>query len=268
MNHDEEKVINLIYADDHVKVAGNAEDLQSDLEEWNNILNENGMKISKEKSEIMMLSRRPHNPDVSLQGQVLHHCTNFKYLGVMFCDKNDPELEINSRISKFNNNLHLLYPLLKDRNIPRKVKLLIYTTILRPVLIYGHESWTLTSRTRSKVQAAEMKVLRLIKGVTRMDRIRNVNIRNELEIVDILKLIERGQLRWFGHVKRMENDRYPRKFLEWQPDGTRPVGRPKKRWRENVDSAMRRRGYSIQQVEDGLLYEDRQRWRHFLRQDN
>ena len=86
-----------------------------------------------------------------------------------------------------------------------------------------------------------------------MDRIRNVNIRNELEIVDILKLIEREQLRWFGHIKRMENDRYPRKFLGWQPDGKRPVGRPKKRWRENVDSAMRRRGYSIQQVEDALL---------------
>ena len=173
-----------------------------------------------------------------------------------------------NRINKFNNNLHLLYPLLKDRNIPRKVKLVIYTTILRPVLTYGHESWTLTSRTRSKVQATEMKVLRLIKGVTRMDRIRNVDIRNELEIDDILKLIERGQLRWFGHVKRMENARYPRKFFEWQPDGTRPVGRPKRRWGENVDSAMQRRGYSIQQVEDARLYEDRQRWGHFLRQDD
>ena len=93
----------------------------------------------------------------------------------------------------------------------------------------------MTSRTRSKVQAAEMEVLRLIKGVTRMDRIRNVDIRNELEIEDILNLIERGQLRWFGHVKRMENARYPRKVLEWQPDGTRPAGRLKKRWRENVD---------------------------------
>ena len=268
MNHNEEKVINLIYADDHAKIAGNAEDLQNDLEEWNNVLIDNGMKISKEKSEIMVLSRVPHNPDISLEGQVLHHCTNFKYLGVMFCDKNDPEQEINNRINKFNNNLHLLYPLLKDRNIPRKVKLVIYTTILRPVLTYGHESWTLTSRTRSKVQAAEMKVLRLIKGVTRMDRIRNVDIRNELEIEDILKLIERGQLRWFGHVKRMENARYPRKFLEWQPEGPRPVGRPKKRWRENVNLAMNKRGYSMQQVEDARLYEDRQRWRRFLRQDD
>ena len=258
MNHNEEKVLNLIYADDHAKLSGNAEDLQNDLEEWNNVLNDNGMKISKDKSEIMLLSRAPHNPGISLEGQVLHHCTNFKYLGVMFGDKNYLELEINNRINKFINNLHLLYPLLKDRNIPRKVKLIIYTTILRPILTYGHESWTLTSRTRSKVQAAVVKVLRLIKGVTRMDTIRNVDIRNELEIEDILKFIERGQLRWFGHVKRMENDRYPRKFLEWQPEGTRPVGRPKKRWRENVDSAMHRRGYSLQQVEDDRLYEDRQ----------
>ena len=157
---------------------------------------------------------------------------------------------------------------MKDRHIPRKVKSVVYTTILRPILIYGHESWTLTSRTKSKVQAAEMKVLRLIKGVTRLDRIRNENIRNELGVEEILKVVERGQLRWYGHVKRMEEDRYPRRFLEWEPNRTRPVGRPKKRWRENLDAAMRKRGSSMHQVEEERLYEDRQEWRVFLRQDD
>ena len=72
----------------------------------------------------------------------------------------------------------MLYPLMKDRNIPRKVKTLIYISILTPVLIYGHESWTLTSKTRSQIQAAEMKILRLIKGVARLDRLRNEDIRS------------------------------------------------------------------------------------------
>ena len=49
MNHDEEKAINLIYADGHAKIDGNAEDLQNDLEEWNNVLNGNSMKIRKKK---------------------------------------------------------------------------------------------------------------------------------------------------------------------------------------------------------------------------
>ena len=113
-----------------------------------------------------------------------------------------------------------------------------------------------------------MKVLRLIKGVTRLDRIRNESIRNELGVEDVLRVVERGQLRWYGHVKRMEEDRYPRRFLDWEPNKTRPVGRPKKRWRENLDAAMRKRGSSMQQVEEERLFEDRQEWRVFLRQDD
>ena len=267
-HHDEEKVTDLLYADDHAMITGTREDLQNELDEWNNILSANGMKISKEKTEIMLLSREFDNVNISLEDHALHQCRNFRYLGVMFNDENRPELEINNRINKFNNNLYLLYPLMKDRHIPRKVKTVIYTTILRPILIYGHESWTLTSRTKSKVQAAEMKVLRLIKGVTRLDRIRNESIRNELEVEDVLRVVERGQLRWYGHVKRMDEDRYPRRFLDWEPNKTRPVGRPKKRWRENLDAAMRKRGSSIQQVEEERLFEDRQEWRVFLRQDD
>ena len=79
--------------------------------------------------------------------------------------------------------------------------------------MYGHESWAFTSSTKSKLEAAEMKVLRLIKGVTRLDRLRNDDIRNELGVESILDLIEMGQLRWFGHVKRMEDHRYPKQFL-------------------------------------------------------
>ena len=155
---------------------------------------------------------------------------------------------------------------MKDRNIPRKVKTIIYLTILRPILAYGHESWTLTSRTRSQLQAAEMKALRLIKGVTRLDKLRNEDIRRELGVEGILDFVERGQLRWFGHTKRMDEERYPRRFLEWTPEGRRPVGRPKMRWLQNIERGVERRGSSLREIEEMRLYEDRQQWRRFLKQ--
>ena len=157
---------------------------------------------------------------------------------------------------------------MKDRNIPRKVKKIIYISILRPILTYGYESWALTSKTRSQLQAAEMRVLRLIKGVTRLDRFRNEDIRRELEIESLQDFIERGQLRWYGHVKRMEDGRHPQKYLEWTPHGRRPVGRPRMRWKNNINMAIVRRGSSMQQVEDEELYADRVEWRRFLRQDD
>ena len=62
----------------------------------------------------------------------------------------------------------------------------------------------MTTKVKNKVQAAEMQVLRLIKGVTRRDHLRNVDIQNELDVEPITTYIEQGQLRWYGHVMRME----------------------------------------------------------------
>ena len=95
-NHGNENIIDLLYADNHAIVAEIEEDLQNDLRNWNTVL---GMKISKEKTEIMMLSRMPQEVNISLEGQALQQCTSFKYLGVMFNNKSDPQLEITHRIN-------------------------------------------------------------------------------------------------------------------------------------------------------------------------
>ena len=96
----------------------------------------------------------------------------------------------------------------------------------------------LTTKTESKLQAAEMKLLRLIKGVTRRDRRRNTAIRNYFNMVPLIEDIERGRLRWYGHVMRMEGEKKQRKYLEWSHDEKQPVGHPRRRWKEGVDKAL------------------------------
>ena len=80
----------------------------------------------------------------------------------------------------------------------------IYNTILKPIIVYGCEAWSLTTKTESKLQAAEMRGLRL-KGVTRRDHIRNTTIRSEMKVESLLQIVERSRLRWHGHVPN-END--------------------------------------------------------------
>ncbi|PSN47039.1 hypothetical protein C0J52_09357 [Blattella germanica] len=60
--------------------------------------------------------------------------------------------------------------------------------------------------------------------------------------------IKTAQLRWFGHVKRMREDRLPKKIFEWQPMGRRKRGRPTITWTEGILKTMRERG----------LHEDRE----------
>lgn len=177
-------------------------------------------------------------------------------------------MELNKRIAKYNANVNMLYPILKDKNPPRKCKIIMYKTILKPILTYAAEYWTLTTKTMSKVQAAEMRVPRLIRGLARRDRMRNDRIREELGVnTSLLEEVERSKLRWYGHVKRMEQDRKPRKYLEWKLQGRRPVGRPRKRWMEGVRDRLEKRGLELEQVEEEQIHEDRIRWPQIMRRD-
>lgn len=117
---------------------------------------------------------------------------NFKYLGVNFNEENLREIELNEGIQKYNTNLNMLYPILADNHVPTKCKTIIFNSILKPILTYESESWSLTSKIKSKLQAAEMRKLRIIRGVTRRDRMRNVRIREELQVNAMLDEVESG----------------------------------------------------------------------------
>ena len=109
--------------------------------------------------------------------------------------------------------------------------------------------------------AAEMRTLRLIRGVTSLHRLRNEEIRADLHVEDILSYIERAQLRWFGHVKRMPPERLPRFWLDYKPTGKRSRGRPRTRFIDNISTAVEKRGYSMEDVERSRIFDNRDGWR-------
>src|SRR5215469_8918877 len=94
-----------------------------------------------------------------------------------------------------------------------------------------------------------MRVLRLIRGVTQCDRVRNERVRGDLGVKSILEIIEKNQLRWFGHVKRMRPGGRFERVMEWRPDGRGPVGRLRKRWMDSMEEAVRRREGTMDEVE-------------------
>src|SRR5215469_12264781 len=219
----------MMYADDVALVAEDREILQRSLERWSKGLSERGLKMNKEKTEVMKIARTRGNLNIEVDGDRIREVEKFKYLRVTVNAKGEMVGEIEERISNYSRQMGMLYLLLRNRHVPTTVKTLIYTTILRPVLLYGSESRTLTTRTKSRIVAAEMRVLRMIAGVTRWERRRHEEIRRETRVEPIEELVERRQLQWFGHVKRMNDDRYPSKLYSWHPQGKRPAGRPRKR---------------------------------------
>ena len=92
---------------------------------------------------------------------------------------------------------------LTKRELGRKAKLSIYRLILFSTLTYGHEGWGMTERTRLRAQAAEMSFRRRVAGVALRDRVKSSASREELRLEQLLLCLERSELRWFGHLKRM-----------------------------------------------------------------
>jgi len=58
---------------------------------------------------------------------------------------------------------------------------------------------------------------------------------------DIIDIIERKRLQWYGHVKRMQDERLPKLIMEWIPGERRKRGRPRKTSMEGVRAAMKTR---------------------------
>ena len=79
---------------------------------------------------------------------------------------------------------------------------------------------------------------------SRMERIKNEHIKEIMGVKkkpDIVDIIERKRLQWYGHVKRMQDERLPNLIMEWIPGERRKRGRPRKTWMEGVRAAMKTR---------------------------
>ena len=78
-----------------------------------------------------------------------------------------------------------------------------YKVVARPSLLYGSETWVTTTRDMTRLEAAEMRFLRSVKGYTRLDKIRREVIRKELEISGIQDVRSKHKQNWITHLERM-----------------------------------------------------------------
>ena len=124
-----------------------------------------------------------------------------------------------------------------DRKINVRLKGKVYKTVVRPAMMYGVETWPLKKNQERKLEVEEMKMLRWICRVTKMDKIRNERIRGTAKVEKISKNIQERRLQWYGHVKRREEEYVGRGVMEMEVLGGR--GRPKQRWMDIVKEDMR-----------------------------
>ena len=80
---------------------------------------------------------------------------------------------------------------------------------------------------RSRIRAVQLDNLRGLLGIRRMDRVPNAQIRELCRVKKGLdERFDKGMLRWFSHVKRMESDRIPKRVYVGEYAGCCSMRRP------------------------------------------
>ena len=99
--------------------------------------------------------------------------------------------------------------------VSRNSKLQIYLTLVRPVVTYGSESWTLTMEEERALAVFERKILRKIYGPVKENELWRTRQNDELEAIikgeNIVRFIKCQRIRWLEHIERMQDTAIPPK---------------------------------------------------------
>jgi len=104
---------------------------------------------------------------------------------------------------------------------------------------YACEKWVLKEITKNKLMVFQRKVLRKIFGPTKeREGTWRIKINEELDELmrhkNIINHIKVQRLSCFGHLQRMPEERMVKEVYKWKPMLTRPLGRPKNRWEDDI----------------------------------
>jgi hypothetical protein len=133
------------------------------------------------------------------------------------------------------------------------------------VVLYECETWSLTLEEEHRLKVFENRVLRRI-SAPKWDevtggwrKLHNEELRDLYSSPSIIRVMKSRRMRWAGHVARMWKKKNAYRLLVGKPEGKGPLGRPRRRWVDNIKMDLLEIGWGG--VDWIALTPDRDKWR-------
>ena len=215
------------------------------------------------KSNVMRFTRNEDGARLNdmLNEEALEEVDQFKYLGSVIAANDGVEADVRHRLNEGCKMLGALKGVMKNRWLGMNVKYVLYEKVVVLTVMYGSELWGMRVTERQKLNVFEVKCLRSMTGVSRLDRVRNGVVRARTGVRRELAVrVDMNVLRWFGHVERMDDERMLKKVMNAKVDGRCATGRPRFGWMDGVKRALNDRRMDMREASERAR--NRNEWRN------
>ena len=179
----------LLYANDLATVAESEEELQERLIQWQENLENKGLRVNSKKTEVMVSSKLGRKVKIMDRNDIeLKQVDEFCYLGTVIEEKGGYSKSVRARIGKAWQKWREVTGIVCDKRMSLKTKANIYKNMIRPVLLYGTESAALRREEGRRLEVAEMRMVRSICRISLKEHRRNDDIRKLAGVVNIIEV--------------------------------------------------------------------------------
>lgn len=254
----------LLYADDADLVAHSQEDIQRIMNLFSSACKAFGLTISLKKT-VVMYSPPPGvpylEPNIFVDGKRLKVVDSFEYLGSVLSRDGTLDAEIRHRISQASSAFGKLETRVwNDRGLTVKTKISVYEACVLTCLLYAAEAWTTYRRHLKVLERFHQKCLRRILNIRWQSLTPDTVVLEHSNNSSLETKIMKIQMRWAGHLVRMNDKRIPKQLLYGElAIGKRPQHKPSKRFKDVVKGNLKALEVDIAHWEE--LAADRKIWR-------
>ena len=256
------KVLNdLDFADDIALLESTIPRAQAQLSRTAAAAENLGLIISVPKTEYMTVNCNPQ-PPLQVYGESINHVPDFKYLGSLMASSHKDLLRRKALAWTAFWKLERLW---RSQNIPIETKVKFFNTTCVTVLLYGCESWVISSEMESKINSFATSCYRIMLNIKRIDHIPNAQLYVDTNTEPLINRVRLRQLTFLGHLLRTPEQEPCMTYALYTPThGKRRAGRQRTSYLSYIQKLLGDTDGMLQPNAIRNLAQNRSEWRKFV----
>ena len=236
-------IVELLFADDCALLAHTQEALQYIVKRFAEAAKAFGFTISLKKTEV--LHQSPPGgvyspPQINIEGTSLNSVEHFTYLVSVISNDVTVNKDLDKRRTRASSSFGRLHKRVwQNHSLRLSTKIQVYRAVVVPTLLYGCATWVLYRKQIRLLERFHQRCLRSMMGIKWQEYVTNEEALKRASLPSLECTLLQQQLRWAGHVARMEDSRMPKAVLLGElREGKRKCGAPKKRYKDQLKQQL------------------------------